>query len=564
MLAAVTCYFNPCNFQNLKKNYFEFRENLKGIDLFTIELSFDGEFDIPDALHIQGNEDNWMWQKERLLNILVETLPAKYDKIAWIDADIIFQNENWVADTEKLLDEVAVCQLFRTSILLDEDGEILAKAPSMCALLNTSRSRPGYAWAARRELFPLYDRNIVGGGDTAMFFSWLGRQHIQMVENMSVAHRQSLNDYHKKVFGLVKGRIGHLPDWIIHLWHGTHKNRQYMSRHQILKRHDYDPENDIILDDNGLWKWNSYKPKMHQEVRSYFRNRKEDGVQIENLAIVSCHFNPFGFKKPVENCKRFLEEIGHPVTLVELSFNGKFEFEDSIQIQGDLQKNLMWQKERLINIGIQSLPKNVDAVAWIDADLIFRNPNWYEETKKLLNKHQIVQLYEGIDYLDENKNTERSVNSYMQNQILELDEYSTPGAAWAARRDSIPDGIFDEDIVGGSDALFIAGNTNKLGYLKKHYNSLKYTWENFPEYQKKQLNRVNKPFGMTTGRIVHLWHGTKANRQYHRRLEILQENNFKASDIKIGENGLWEWNSDKPELHQAIADYFQARQEDGV
>ena len=45
---------------------------------------------------------------------------------------------------------------------------------------------------------------------------------------------------------------------------------------------------------------------------------------VNNLAVICCHFNPCGYKMPVANAHRFLDEIGVPVTLVELSFDGRF------------------------------------------------------------------------------------------------------------------------------------------------------------------------------------------------------------------------------------------------
>jgi hypothetical protein len=35
-------------------------------------------------------------------------------------------------------------------------------------------------------------------------------------------------------------------------------------------------------------------------------------------------------------------------------------------------------------------------------------------------------------------------------------------------------------------------------------------------------------------------------------------------DIKINENGIWEWASDKPELHEEVAEYFEERKEDEI
>ncbi len=130
MLAAVTCFFNPAGYQRIQDNYILFRENLSGVDLFTIELSFNGEFIIPDAVQIHGTDKNVMWQKERLLNILIEQLPEKYDKVAWLDADLLFENENWAEQADKLLDTVPIVQLFDKVYDTTPQDDIFAEYPS--------------------------------------------------------------------------------------------------------------------------------------------------------------------------------------------------------------------------------------------------------------------------------------------------------------------------------------------------------------------------------------------------------------------------------------------------
>jgi hypothetical protein len=37
-----------------------------------------------------------------------------------------------------------------------------------------------------------------------------------------------------------------------------------------------------------------------------------------------------------------------------------------------------------------------------------------------------------------------------------------------------------------------------------------------------------------------------------------------AIDIRVGESGVWEWGSEKPEMHQWMVEYFEGRREDGA
>ena len=112
MIALITCFFNPANSKKLKSNYIEFRKHLNH-PIVTVELAFKEQpFFIDDSIRLRGSNNNILWQKERLLNIALESLPKTVDKVAWLDADIIFENPNWLQEAEKALDDKPVIQLF--------------------------------------------------------------------------------------------------------------------------------------------------------------------------------------------------------------------------------------------------------------------------------------------------------------------------------------------------------------------------------------------------------------------------------------------------------------------
>lgn len=290
----------------------------------------------------------------------------------------------------------------------------------------------------------------------------------------------------------------------------------------------------------------------------------ETGKKINNLAVVCCHFNPCGWKQPVRNGHEFLERLGVPATIVELSFNGKFEFDAEHKINGDITKSFMWQKERLINVGIQNLPADVDAVAWIDMDAVFQNPNWYEDTKRMLEEYPIVQMYERIDYWGPDRSVIRQTNSwaYNWNNGLNGKVYGAPGFAWAARRDAIPWGIYDKDIIGGGDCHAIAAFVEERKWIEKAYSSLKRPAADFEEWKQKQYPLIGNRIGCVPGVACHIYHGSREKRQYGDRIQILIENDFCINDIRVAQNGAWEWATDKPRLHRAVRDYFLNREED--
>jgi hypothetical protein len=81
-----------------------------------VELAFDGVFELchEDAeILVQIHGRDVMWQKERLLNLAIERVPKSCDKIAWLDCDVVFGNEDWAEQASRSLDTSALIHLFQ-------------------------------------------------------------------------------------------------------------------------------------------------------------------------------------------------------------------------------------------------------------------------------------------------------------------------------------------------------------------------------------------------------------------------------------------------------------------
>jgi len=92
-LWGITCYFNPVGYRRRLDNYRIFRQRLK-VPLVAVELSFDKKFQLASAdadILVQLHGSAVLWQKERLLNVALKSLPQVCDKVAWLDCDIVFE-----------------------------------------------------------------------------------------------------------------------------------------------------------------------------------------------------------------------------------------------------------------------------------------------------------------------------------------------------------------------------------------------------------------------------------------------------------------------------------------
>src|SRR5690606_20504091 len=88
---VVTLHSNPCRYKRPEANYWTFREALPAsVTLHTIEISYDGEFRIPDAHHVAAGPQHLLWQKEAALRWMIRNIvPAAADVVSWCDADVL-------------------------------------------------------------------------------------------------------------------------------------------------------------------------------------------------------------------------------------------------------------------------------------------------------------------------------------------------------------------------------------------------------------------------------------------------------------------------------------------
>lgn len=302
-LWAITCYFDPCGTRRRLANYRTFRQRL-GVPLLAVELvhgdSSDlGEGDADILVQIRGGDI--LWQKERLLNIALRALPDSCSKVTWIDCDVIFGNERWAAEASALLESYALVQPYAAVHMLPagwKGGEVatadaesmqLAIAsvlasgipPGVCLKPDPQRPGPryafGHAWAARRDLldrFGFYDACIVGGADRATIGAAHGCFDVVMeMQHMTARQRQRYLAWAEPFSEAVQRSMTFAPGDLFHLWHGSFESRAYYDRHSVLSTFGFDPFEDIVLDANGLWRWNSAKPELRHYLREYFAAR---------------------------------------------------------------------------------------------------------------------------------------------------------------------------------------------------------------------------------------------------------------------------------------------------
>ena len=302
-----------------------------------------------------------------------------------------------------------------------------------------------------------------------------------------------------------------------------------------------------------------------------------------DLWAITCYFNPARFTTKRKNFDLFIHSLrksnlNHLV--VECAFaDAAFDLPPSANLLQIRAKDVMWQKERLLNLAITHLPPACTKVAWIDCDVLFANPNWATDATQLLDIYPIVQLFEEVIRLprDQTAYTGQgdrwpafaAVYTKHPNLMLAGDfaRHGHTGFAWAARRDLLDrHQLYDACISGSGDHMMahaFCGDWSSpcMHRILGHNTPLQ---SHFIAWCKSLYKDVRAKVTATPGTLLHLWHGQTENRRYVLRNQQLANFNFNpTTDLRIGESGAWKWNSEKPALHQWAIDYYPTRKEDG-
>ena len=315
---VITCYFNPCRYENRFKNYLKFARNLRAqhVNLLTVELCAGADGDLSGDVcdrYVRIAQSDVLWAKERLLNVALQNLPAACTQVCWCDCDVLFQRPSWARLCSELLKRHRVVQPFATAIFLgpDETPERHTQfRPSVGfarfyvhdmrgrSLINTEHvlaSHPGYAWAARRDVLErigrFYDKCILGHGDIVM---GLAACHSVARDGpipdefepgwrpgWSDALTRDIREWQRGASAVIDGDVTYVQGEVFHLWHGPRRNRNYDRRGALIQ--DFDPKRHLEPgDETSMWRWTEEAKRIGLDARclAYFKQRREDDKRV--------------------------------------------------------------------------------------------------------------------------------------------------------------------------------------------------------------------------------------------------------------------------------------------
>lgn len=293
---VVTTVFNPVKYKSRNVLYHEFIKRMKdiGVNVFTVELAFGTNcFEVtePDnPNHLQLRTDSVLWHKERLINLGVQRLPRNWEYVAWIDADIVFFNTNWVQDAIQRLQFYPVVQLFSQAVDFTSNNDVLKTHEGFAwsyqngsltkEKLYEKKAHPGFAWAMTKEAFNdvggLIDFAILGSADQHMAHAFIGKMQDSLCKGYSKEYAESMMKWQRECNRYIRKNLGYVPGSIGHYWHGSKKDRGYTTRFKLLIKHNFNPYKDLETDWQGLYRFSECAYPLECEIYKYFLSRNED------------------------------------------------------------------------------------------------------------------------------------------------------------------------------------------------------------------------------------------------------------------------------------------------
>ena len=282
--------------------------------------------------------------------------------------------------------------------------------------------------------------------------------------------------------------------------------------------------------------------------------------QSHTMAIGLVVFNPAKSKRMLMNALyvwNYYKTKGLPVFVLELVFgDNEPEFKKAFHVRGE---SPMFHKERLCRLLEQRIPRKYKKLAFLDADVLFPDDSWYEETSDLLDDYDVVQPFLTADWLDLSyKKAEVRRQSVVKMPGTKWDFTYHPGFAWAFRREWYRKvGFYDWAVSGSGDTLSTAHWLNKE--FPPGFKSLPLAMKaSYEDYCKLPRPRIT----FRKGTVQHLYHGARKNRQYAERHKLLDVKGDIRDMLETNKDGVYEWVD--PKWNKVFQAYFKGRDDDDI
>ena len=285
---------------------------------------------------------------------------------------------------------------------------------------------------------------------------------------------------------------------------------------------------------------------------------------------------PVEFNSPVRNVKLVLEDLKKaniPVFTIELLFDNQTNIIPNPTKTVRANTRIV-SKENLWNLLEKEIPKQYSKIIFLDADIRFANPNWFNESSALLDNNLVIQPHSEVyfnlnidaDYSSPDVEkiifysaTKSSIAKGIKTKTLKTNIHdSWVGFSIGITRGFYKQikGFYEKGIMGQGDTLFwacfIPSNipSKEIGQTIKELQS-------YNEYYQKTRCDISNLLNYVKDCVAcHLFHGTKQNRDYDNRCRRQPNEKY----LSYNSDGVYEINN--TELLKKHLENFKKRKED--
>lgn len=290
----------------------------------------------------------------------------------------------------------------------------------------------------------------------------------------------------------------------------------------------------------------------------------------KDMVVCLCFFSIVNWKKPLKNYEKVflkLKKAGIPVKTISVLFPNQEEhfYKFDYVYHTD---SILFYKENLYNIIFNNLKNSYNKFCFLDADVLFDNPNWYDKTSALLDFFDAVQPFDVAKWFRKNDKTAEvgmissSYCLYTKKTFFQPNYH--PGFSWAFKKDAFEKikGFYDYSFIGEGDLCFL----NSFIKEEKEKIDLPITSSNTYKNYAKNLKHNNLKIGLVLDNTAyHLYHGSYKNRKYEERKNSIENSISVFSNPKKymyhDFRGVLRWK--EPERYNnQIVNWFLSREED--
>ena len=306
--------------------------------------------------------------------------------------------------------------------------------------------------------------------------------------------------------------------------------------------------------------------------------------ESDRLWFITSVANPCGYQSRYNLYDNFVDHITKTVRANLLTVECAFDDEDhhlkddpsnsNYKIVRVRSKSRLWNKENLCGIGIRHIPKSARYVCWCDADIEFlQGASIKDDIIRGLESFDVVQCFSSALDLGPLREIMKVHHGFGFCHVMgvrpdvintERETFRHPGYVFATRKDFLDKvgGLFDVGIVGSGDYYMAMGLIGKADECLTTDFSDDYK-DAILQWQARVATHLTKGLGYCAGVVRHGFHGYKKDRGYHSRNKILKTHEFSPSnDLVKNDDGVLEFQGNKPDLERDVLEYFKSRKED--